>query len=249
MSLDVRKGVRYNESTNKTKTMTYPRYPHPNKQATITDDSLQYGGSRRLDVLAWFLIVLLMAGFLSLMAFLDHVEGKKGNIDSRGVKLAPGAVQQASVKATGLPDPCTLEVVDCAEAAENISESQKADAMLDNTPMEGMGSLIVKIAKEYGVSWRIIIGVAAAESSLGQAYWFSYDKNCHNAWGIKPPKGQRSDGSYLRCYNDWESGVRSIAALLSRQYKNMKPEQMVTKYTASYKQHWVNTVNQYYLNY
>jgi hypothetical protein len=113
--------------------------------------------------------------------------------------------------------------------------------------MQGLGSLIVETAKEYGVSWSLIIGIAEAESGRGNHYVYQYDKeNCHNAWGIKPPKGRRDDGSYLRCYNDWQSGIRTIAAVLSRRYKNQTPEQMCGVYVVPCNQSWIKNVRKFY---
>lgn len=122
-----------------------------------------------------------------------------------------------------------------------------AESHLENSPMEGLGKTIVDTASNYGVDWHLIIGIAKAESSLGKNFSHPYDKdNCHNAWGIKPPDGRREDGSYLRCYYTWENGVESIAALISRGYKDMIPEQMVYKYVGRNSQNWVDIVKSVY---
>jgi len=111
--------------------------------------------------------------------------------------------------------------------------------------MEGLGSLIVETADRYGVSWRLIVGIAQAESSLGRNYVHPYDVNCKNAWGIKPPGGRRADGSYLRCYYEWENGVESSAALLHRRYKDQTPEEMCGIYVQPCNPHWLRTINSF----
>ena len=129
-----------------------------------------------------------------------------------------------------------------------LSEKSMAEAFLVGSPMQGLGSDIVDIANEYEVSWRIIIGIARAESSLGRAFVYEYDHNCHNYWGIKPPGGRRDDGSYLRCYYTDENGITSIAALLSRRYKDQTPEEMCGIYVVPCNENWLGTINEYFIN-
>lgn len=142
---------------------------------------------------------------------------------------------------------CDLDVVDCLpDGKGGDTEAMEAEAMLKGTPMAGLGGMIVTTASEYGVNWSLIIGIAEAESSRGKHYVHGYDANCHNAWGIKPPGGRRDDGSYLRCYYEWENGVESIAGLLSRRYKDQTPEQMCGVYVQPCNQSWLKNVHKYY---
>ncbi|PIY95815.1 MAG: hypothetical protein COY66_05780 [Candidatus Kerfeldbacteria bacterium CG_4_10_14_0_8_um_filter_42_10] len=140
---------------------------------------------------------------------------------------------------------CGLDEVICPE--ETSAEIIEAEEMLKGSPMQGLGKAIVETANTQGVSWKLIIGLAYAESSLGRSYWFPYDKeNCHNYWGIKPPAGRRADGSYLRCYYTDQDGINSIVGLLSRRYRDQRPEQMCGVYKKPCEQHWINNVNKYY---
>jgi len=137
-------------------------------------------------------------------------------------------------------DMCGLDSVVCPDEPE-----AQAEAMLAGSPMAGLGELIVNTAAEYKVDWKLIIGIADAESSLGRAFYLDYDVNCHNYWGIKPPAGQRDDGSYLRCYYTDEYGIKSIAALLARRYKGQTPEQMCGVYVQPCNPDWLRKVNEY----
>lgn len=142
---------------------------------------------------------------------------------------------------------CDLHEFGCPDGKGGESdEVALAEDFLSGSPMEGLGGQIVATAHEYGVSWRIIIGIAEAESNRGASYAYPYDHNCFNAWGIKPPGGRREDGSYLRCYYDWHSGITSIAALLSRRYAGQTPEEMCGVYVQPCSSHWLGTVNKYY---
>lgn len=157
---------------------------------------------------------------------------------------------QAKTEVT-VPDPCTLNVVDCDEVKPDgkggeIDEQRQAESFLQGTPMEGLGKAIVDTANAQGVSWKIVIGIAKAESSLGKHYVYPYDVNCANAWGIKPPGGRRDDGSYLRCYYTWQDGINSIVGLLARRYKDQTPEQMCGIYVVPCNENWLRTINNYY---
>ena len=138
------------------------------------------------------------------------------------------------------PNICGLDSVDCPDEPQ-----VQAEAMPAGSPMAGLGDMIVETATDYGVDWKVIIGIADAESSLGRSFYLGYDTNCHNYWGIKPPAGQRDDGSYLRCYYTDEYGVKSIAALLSRRYKGQTPEQMCGIYVQPCNPDWLRKVNEY----
>lgn len=152
--------------------------------------------------------------------------------------------QNANTNATER-DLCGLDSLLCPDEPEVIAES-----MLAGSPMAGMGKMIVDTATEYDVSWELIIGIADAESTLGRYFYYEYDKdNCFNVWGISAntPTRQREDGSWLRCFNDWQSGINTISSLLSRKYNNQTPEEMVGTYVGWDNKDWVNTVNKYVL--
>lgn len=147
---------------------------------------------------------------------------------------------------------CSLDVVggpNCPEEQPDGKggnvEADKAESMLKGTPMAGLGSIIVDAAERHGVDYKLIIGIAEAESNRGKSYVYSYDQNCHNAWGIKPPTGRRADGSYLRCYYEWENGVESIAGLLGRRYKGQTPEEMCGVYVQPCNQNWLRTIKKF----
>ena len=132
---------------------------------------------------------------------------------------------------------CSLNFVDCncpdltkkREGANLVVPSAHADEvsnhpdemslnLLIGTPMEEAIPGIRAAMEEYpNVDAGWFTGVAGAESSLGKHYYIEYDKyNCHNAWGIKPPGGQRADGSYLRCYDNWEVGAKEFARIINK---------------------------------
>ncbi len=174
-------------------------------------------------------------------------------VASKGTAIE-GEVGIQSVRAQTIErqpvDPCIFNNVECPNErldGKDTNPIAEADAMLKGTRMAGLGKQIVETAGVKNISWRLVIGLAYAESSLGQSYWFPYDRdNCHNAWGIKPPGGRRADGSYLRCFNDWQAGINSIVGLLSRRYAGQEPEEMCGVYKKPCEQHWIDNINKYY---
>lgn len=143
--------------------------------------------------------------------------------------------------------PIVKAIVPEAQAETIDPDEVQATTMLAGSPMSELGPMIVQTAKAQGVSWKLVIGIAYAESSLGSAFYHSYDKeHCANYWGIKPPSGQRTDGSYLRCYYTDQDGVNSIVGLLSRRYKGQTPEQMCGTYNVPCTQAWKDHVNKYF---
>lgn len=196
---------------------------------------------RRYLVVAMALAVALMVVYLNYR--IENVEVK---IDYSVIQPALADDEIDSNLHSIDPKMCSLDAVVCPD--ELNDDAVKAESMLTGTPMAGLGSLIVETAKEYDVSWSLIIGIAEAESNRGASYVHAYDVNCHNPFGIKPPTktGQRDDGSYLRCYTDWESGIHTMTSLLARRYKNQTPEQMCGVYVQPCNPNWLKTVNKYY---
>ena len=130
-----------------------------------------------------------------------------------------------------------------------IEQIEPRIEVLDGTPMESAAGAINNASEEWDVPVNLLIGIANAESSLGTNYYLEKDKNCHNAWGLKPSKGRRSDGSYLRCFDDWNEGANHIAMVLRKYYINEgrdTPEKISPKWVGKYSQSWVNHVNKYY---
>lgn len=151
----------------------------------------------------------------------------------------PQTTVQAQIEA---PDP----VVEPAVVNPDV---EKAEKWLVGTPMAGLGQAIIDTATARGVDWKLVIGIAEAESNRGVSYVHSYDKaNCHNAWGIKPPKSRRSDGSYLRCYYTWQDGINTIVGIISRRYAGKTPEQMNCVYVQPCNKNWVATINLFVKN-
>jgi len=128
----------------------------------------------------------------------------------------------------------------------NADDIAIANEMLEGSRMQGLGEMIVTKSNEAGVSWRIVIGIAEAESNMGDSFVYEYDHKCHNYWGIKPLSGRRADGSYLRCYNEDVNGVNSIVGLLARRYKGQTPEEMCGVYVVPCNPNWLTTINKFY---
>lgn len=178
----------------------------------------------------------------------------QGPIDEGEIRIQPAraeTIEQSKQEWS----PCGIPGVtgpDCPDETMpdgkgGMTPAEEAETMLEGTPMAGLGKAIVETAEAKGVNWRLVIGLAYAESGLGKHYYKAYDKDhCSNAWGIKPPQGRRADGSYLRCYNDWQSGINSIVGLLSRRYADQTPEQMCGVYVQPCHQNWLDNVNKFY---
>jgi len=81
---------------------------------------------------------------------------------------------------------------------------------------------IENAAIEFNVPALLIYGIANAESGLGKYFYNPYDKdNCFNLWGLKggkTPERIKNENSYLRCFNDYTAGARTIAKTLRLYY-------------------------------
>lgn len=154
--------------------------------------------------------------------------------------------ESTMVEAMTRPSPVLSQPAPVKPAPEPSDAVKQADKWLAGTPMAGLGSTIVATASAKGVDWKLIIGIAEAESGRGKYYYKDYDRdNCHNAWGIKPPSSQRKDGSYLRCYYTWQDGINTIVGILARRYKGWTPAQMSGTYVQPANPNWVRTVEKY----
>lgn len=115
--------------------------------------------------------------------------------------------------------------------------------LIKDTPMVAMESAIVN--NQYKVSPYLLVGIAKAESNYGRDFYHWKDFRNYNYWGIKPPKGKREDGSYLKWYNSPEEAVNDCARLLREEYIDKgytTVEAIMTKYVGPDSQNWVNTV-------
>src|SRR3990167_5093209 len=84
--------------------------------------------------------------------------------------------------------------------------------------------LAMKIAAaEFDVPYRLLQGIAGAESSYGSNFYNQEDVNCFNWWGTKTAdrevmKVRISEGSWLRCYFNELAGARTQAKMLKNFY-------------------------------
>ena len=91
--------------------------------------------------------------------------------------------------------------------------------LLVGTKLEPAMDAIAKSAYKYQVPVGFFTGIAHAESGVHEHYYLESDKErCHNAWGLKPSTGVRSDGSYLICFESWEAGTEYFGKLLREGY-------------------------------
>lgn len=98
-------------------------------------------------------------------------------------------------------------------------EDEVKDIRVIQWNFEGeMFDAIKSASHEFDVDPLLLVGIANAESTLGKNFIYSYDEECNNWFGIKPPTGRRDDGSYLRCFYTPEAGARTAAKLISKRY-------------------------------
>lgn len=184
--------------------------------------------SQHTSVKALYLVTILAMGAAAIMWGVAYNEPE--------VEIP--TAHAATVVVAVPPVPVPVVVADNDEAT--------AEGMLQGSPMAGLGSNIVKTSKAQSVDWHLVIGLASAESSLGRNFYKEYDAtHCFNFWGIKPPGGQRPDGSYLRCYFSAQDGINSIVSLLARRYPGQTVEKMCGTYKVPCTQSWINNVNKF----
>jgi hypothetical protein len=138
-------------------------------------------------------------------------------------------VVQASFGTLVEPEPLVLEPysecveLQCHLGIFNIATTEvpltKADQysldLLVGTKLEPAIPAIKEAAIKHGVPVGFFTGIAYAESSVHENYYIDSDKElCHNAWGLKPRTGVRSDGSYLVCFTNWHESADYLGRLL-----------------------------------
>lgn len=149
--------------------------------------------------------------------------------------------------------PCPQPEIDHKRTTTTIN-----DLIIVNIPQtinQEMAQAIVEASQEFNVPVSLIVGIANAESSLGQNYYNQYDKDhCYNLWGLKGGNTNKRQNSYLRCFNDAIGGARTVAKVLRLYYldeNRITPEQIADKWVgrnnSEYHQTWINNVNEYYL--
>ena len=123
---------------------------------------------------------------------------------------------------------------------------------------EKMFKAIKEASEEFDVPEGLILGIAKAESSMGENFYNEYDKdNCHNWWGLKggnTNKRIETEDSYLRCFNNEISGARTVAKTLRNYYLDEgkdTPEKIAYKWIGSehcstHCKNWINNVKKYY---
>lgn len=104
------------------------------------------------------------------------------------------------------------------EAPLEESDQYSLD-LLVGTQLEPAIPAIKKSALKHQVPVGFFTGIAYAESSVHENYYKDADKeNCHNAWGLKPRTGVRSDGSYLVCFTNWDESADYLGKLLRESF-------------------------------
>lgn len=105
-----------------------------------------------------------------------------------------------------------------------------------NSPLKGQGELIVQLADEHGLDYRMIPAIAFKESTLCH----KIPKDSYNCWGYG------IYGKKVTRFENYEEGIDTVTRGLARNYiakGYTSPEEIMAKYTPSSNGSWAETVN------
>ena len=128
---------------------------------------------------------------------------------------------------------------------ESVLGVETRDARIDvleeffgryNSPLQGQGPLIVRLADQYGLDYRMIPAIAFKESSLCK----KTPKLSFNCWGYG------IYGKKVTRFDNYEEGIETVTRGLAQNYiakGYTNPDEIMSKYTPSSNGSWAETVN------
>lgn len=105
-----------------------------------------------------------------------------------------------------------------------------------NSPLQGQGELIVRLADEHGLDYRLVPAIAFKESTLCQ----KIPKGSYNCWGYG------IYGEKVTRFDSYPDAIDTVTKGLARNYiakGYTSPEEIMSKYTPSSNGSWAETVN------
>ncbi len=121
------------------------------------------------------------------------------------------------------------------------NEIRKINRYVKNTPMEGMGKIIVKQARKHEISPYFVVAVAAKESSLGAE---ACSHNRKNVWGLgacgrawKPPH-----------FKNWTQAVNYFVRFINRLWPKAQSPFQFYGYCYGCETEWGNDVARHMRN-
>lgn len=105
-----------------------------------------------------------------------------------------------------------------------------------DSPLAGHGQLIVDLADEHGLDYRLIPAIAMKESTLCK----KIPKNSYNCWGYG------IYGKKVTRFENYAEGIDTVTRGLAKNYVAQgytSPEEIMSKYTPSSNGSWAETVN------
>lgn len=95
-----------------------------------------------------------------------------------------------------------------------------------NSPMEPEAESFIACGEQYGVSWKLLLGLAWKESSYGK-HTPHYGRPSHNAFGWT---GSGIPSERFRTFASWGDGVCHVAEGLARNYNHTNIRETIYKY-------------------
>lgn len=120
--------------------------------------------------------------------------------------------------------------------AASKAEIKRVNRYVKNTPMKGTGKIIVNQAEKYDINPSFVVGVAAKESSLGEA---SCSGNPKNVWGLGAC-GRAWNAPY---FQTWVEAVNYFIRFVVRQWPRADNPFQFSGYCNGCEVEWGNAVS------
>ncbi len=99
-----------------------------------------------------------------------------------------------------------------------IEKDNASLRMIEGTPLEEASEYIKTASETWSIPVALFTGIAKQESSFHKNYFIASDVDCFNPFGLKPSAGQRPDGSYLMCFDNWNQSLNYLGYLIKTHY-------------------------------
>jgi hypothetical protein len=200
-------------------------------------DAFGAEAGRGWSLTAWGTFGVSFLGFILVLAVAGGAAGEFAGVNNP-------REAGSSVPCTALEDSTTMSV----EEIEAFLESRKS-------PLKGTGDALLAAAQEFGVNPALMLGIAAAESSLGKN---GRAVDNHNPGNIKTSEASLLAAGFQRgadflghddqghvIFSNWAAGWRGLAEVLRRFYLDNKRktlEDIAEKYLTGNKPNWIRNV-------
>lgn len=186
-------------------------------------------GKKFLLIAGYFFSSIIIL-FLLTLALLSSIFNSS---DSSKVQILGSSNQKPKYQA--LPEE-TREVVSKTSVQDGRVTALERFFSEYDSPLEGHAGLIVDLADEYGMDYRLVPAIAMKESTLCH----KIPKNSHNCWGYG------IYGDKVTRFESYKEGIETVSKGLGERYVGIglvDPYEIMTKYNPVSTGSWAETVS------